>query len=126
MQADVTLTFGQGDDEGMSWDAYIALFCDGAKALFFHERPLMKLDLEAVIFLECHSQTSFTPVDEPVFVCYHALTLTLLCETASNLFSRKPRLLLSHVLGISVTQTEASSVLPSCCIHVTDAQPVPS
>ena len=50
MQADVTLTFGQGDDESMSWDAYIALVCAGAKALFFHERPIMKLDLEAVVF----------------------------------------------------------------------------
>ena len=47
LQDDMMLTFGQ--TAGMSWEAYIDLYCAGAKALFFHEKPTMKLDLNAIV-----------------------------------------------------------------------------
>ncbi|KAL0029274.1 hypothetical protein WJX79_006937 [Trebouxia sp. C0005] len=45
---DVVLTFTQ-EATGISWQAYMDLYCAGAKQLFFHEKPKMQLELEPVI-----------------------------------------------------------------------------
>ncbi len=48
LQDDVVLTFTQ-EATGISWQAYVDLYCAGAKQLFFHEKPKMQLELEPVI-----------------------------------------------------------------------------
>lgn len=48
LQDDVPLTFTE-QHTGMSWKAYVNLYCAGAKALFYHEKPLLKLDLQAIV-----------------------------------------------------------------------------
>ena len=48
MQDDVLLSFTQ-EATGISWDAYMDLYCAGAKQLFFHEKPKVDLELEPVI-----------------------------------------------------------------------------
>ncbi len=47
LQDDVVLTFTQ-EATGISWQAYMDLYCAGAKQLFFHEKPKMQLELEPV------------------------------------------------------------------------------
>ena len=39
LQDDVLLTFSQ-EAAGLSWEAYIDLYCAGAKQLYFHEKKL--------------------------------------------------------------------------------------
>lgn len=34
---------------GVSWPAYVDLYCAGAKQLFFHEKPKVQLQLEPVV-----------------------------------------------------------------------------
>ncbi len=48
VQDDVLLTFTP-EATGISWQAYVDLYCAGAKQLFFHEKPKVQLQLEPVI-----------------------------------------------------------------------------
>ena len=48
LQGDVLLTFTP-EATGVSWPAYVDLYCAGAKQLFFHEKPKVQLQLEPVI-----------------------------------------------------------------------------
>ena len=48
LQRDVLLTFTP-EATGVSWPAYVDLYCAGAKQLFFHEKPQVHLQLEPVI-----------------------------------------------------------------------------
>lgn len=48
LQGDVLLTFTP-EATGVSWPAYVDLYCAGAKQLFLHEKPKMHLQLESVI-----------------------------------------------------------------------------
>lgn len=48
MQEDVLLSF-KPEATGISWEAYVNLYCAGAKQLFFHEKPKMRLELEPVV-----------------------------------------------------------------------------
>ena len=47
LQEDILLTFTQ-EATGISWQAYLDLYCAGAKQLFFHEKPRVQLQLEPV------------------------------------------------------------------------------
>lgn len=47
VQGDVLLTFTP-EATGVSWPAYVDLYCAGAKQLFFHEKPKVHLQLEPV------------------------------------------------------------------------------
>ena len=47
MQGDVLLTFTP-EATGISWQAYVDLYCAGAKQLFFHEKPKVQLQVEPV------------------------------------------------------------------------------
>ena len=47
VQGDVVLTFTP-EATGISWQAYVDLYCAGAKQLFFHEKPKVQLQLEPV------------------------------------------------------------------------------
>lgn len=47
VQGNVLLTFTP-EATGVSWPAYVHLYCAGAKQLFFHEKPKMPLQLEPV------------------------------------------------------------------------------
>ena len=47
VQGDVLLTFTP-EAAGVSWPAYVDLYCAGAKQLFFHEKPKVQLQLEPV------------------------------------------------------------------------------
>ena len=47
VQGDVVLTFTP-EATGVSWPAYVDLYCAGAKQLFFHEKPKVQLQLEPV------------------------------------------------------------------------------
>ena len=48
LQGDVLLTFTP-EAIGVSWQAYVDLYCAGAKQLFFHEKPKVHLQLEPVM-----------------------------------------------------------------------------
>ena len=48
LQGDVLLSFTP-EATGVSWPAYVDLYCAGAKQLFFHEKPKVHLQLEPVI-----------------------------------------------------------------------------
>ena len=48
LQDSVLLTFSQ-QATGISWEAYIRLYCAGAQLLYLHEKPRMEVDLERLI-----------------------------------------------------------------------------
>lgn len=47
VQGDVLLSFTP-EATGVTWPAYVDLYCAGAKQLFFHEKPKVQLQLEPV------------------------------------------------------------------------------